>query len=250
MRADPIRTPEVEPLVSAHALRVAGAVLVAGAVGFIVVFAVLSASFGYPDVLDRPASEVLPRLLAGGARLRAIWGIYAVLPVAITVVALLAHDRLGLTRPVARLVTAAGVVAGVAMAVGLLRWSTIQWGLAEAHRSISDDPGARAALEGVSTSLNLMLGRVLGEFVGEVCLATWFLGVGLGLRARWMGRACVALAALLFVGSVRAVIAPAGAATEITNFLLPAVMLWLGLTWVFAGVSLHRRRLGAPIEAP
>lgn len=46
--------------------------------------------------------------------------------------------------------------------------------------------------------------------------------------------------ALLALGSVRNVLPAANAATEVTNVLLPAVMLWLGLAWVRPGPALRR----------
>ena len=37
--------------------RLGGAALIAGSLGFIAVFSYLASSFGYPDVLDEPASR-------------------------------------------------------------------------------------------------------------------------------------------------------------------------------------------------
>ena len=41
-----------------------GIALVAGAIGFLAVFAYLAARFNYPEVLDGSAEDVLPALLA------------------------------------------------------------------------------------------------------------------------------------------------------------------------------------------
>ena len=50
------------------------------ALAFLVVFTYLAANFNYPDVLDGPASTVLPSLLGTGTRGRLVWTIYAFLP--------------------------------------------------------------------------------------------------------------------------------------------------------------------------
>lgn len=57
-----------------------GLALVAGALGFLGVFAYLAAKFNYPDVLDGNAADVLPALLATGNPGRVAWAFYAVLP--------------------------------------------------------------------------------------------------------------------------------------------------------------------------
>ncbi len=62
------------------AARAGGLALAAAAVLFVAVFSYLAAAFGYPDVLDGRAADVLPRLLALGDPGRAAWAGYAVLP--------------------------------------------------------------------------------------------------------------------------------------------------------------------------
>jgi len=63
---------------------VAGGVsFVVGALAFVFVFSYLAANFDYPQVLDGSAAEVLPRLREGGSVMRAVWAIYAFLPLLI-----------------------------------------------------------------------------------------------------------------------------------------------------------------------
>lgn len=61
-------------------IRFGGAALIVGALGFMGVFAYLASQFGYPEVLDGEASEVLPALLATGPAGRAAWALYGFLP--------------------------------------------------------------------------------------------------------------------------------------------------------------------------
>lgn len=208
-------------------LQWAGALMTSGALGFVLVFAYLMNQFGYPDVLDHPASEVLPALLAGGASLRAVWAIYAILPLSIVGTALLSRGRFGLEGRADRLVAALGVMAGLSMMIGLSRWPTLQWSLASAWAS-----GDHAAITAQFDALNLILGNGIGEFLGEVTLGGWFLGVGHALRSRWVGRATLLLSALLFIGSFRNMTDLVQPATDLTNNLLPAVMIWLGVHWM------------------
>ena len=62
------------------AARAGGWSLIVAALGFIGVFGYLAARFDYPDVLDGGAADVLPRLLALGATGRAVWAVYAFIP--------------------------------------------------------------------------------------------------------------------------------------------------------------------------
>ncbi len=51
---------------------VGGLSLIVGAIAFVAVFSYLAAKFSYPEILDGAASDVLPRLRGGGARMRAV----------------------------------------------------------------------------------------------------------------------------------------------------------------------------------
>jgi hypothetical protein len=71
-----------------------GISLIGGALAFVGVFGWLAAKFSYPQILDGSADEVLPRLRAGGARLRAIWAIYSLLPLLLVIGAFGAYAAL------------------------------------------------------------------------------------------------------------------------------------------------------------
>lgn len=59
---------------------IARASLILAAVAFITIFSALAGSFDYPDILDRPAAEVLPRILALSDSGCAIWAFSACIP--------------------------------------------------------------------------------------------------------------------------------------------------------------------------
>ena len=76
MPAIPVSIAKAFPM----SVRAAGLAYVFASVGFLLVFSWLASHFEYPDVLDHPAAEVLPRLLALGNEGRFVWALYAVLP--------------------------------------------------------------------------------------------------------------------------------------------------------------------------
>src|SRR4051812_29120942 len=61
-------------------IRAGGWALILGALAFMGVFGFLAARFDYPGVLEGPAAIVLPRLLETGEIGRAVWALYALLP--------------------------------------------------------------------------------------------------------------------------------------------------------------------------
>lgn len=63
-------------------VRVGGWSLIVGALLFVGVFSYLASEFDYPDVLEGPATEVLPNLRRGGQVMRAVWALYSLLPLA------------------------------------------------------------------------------------------------------------------------------------------------------------------------
>ena len=73
--------PPKEPSVHHRSVIVLGGLsFVVAALAFVLVFSYLAANFDYPDILDGTPAEVLPRLRAGGSTMRAVWAIYAFLP--------------------------------------------------------------------------------------------------------------------------------------------------------------------------
>ena len=145
---------------------VGGCSLIVGAVAFVAVFGYLAANFDYPRVLDGAAADVLPRLRAGGARMRAVWGIYSLLPLLLTVGSVGVFFALPSRPGLAALGTVFATVGSLAMCLGLMRWPSVHWALAEAYESGGSE--ARHSIAAVFSGLNLYLGNYVGEFLGEV----------------------------------------------------------------------------------
>ncbi len=211
-------------------LKAAGVALIVSSLAFVAVFTYLAGAFGYPDILDRGASEVLPRLAAGGGRLRTVWFLYAALPLGILFAGAATGpvlERGG--RSLRTLGVGAAVAAGLAMMIGLLRWPTIEWTLARYWQTA---PGSRPALAAVFDASNLFLGNVLGEFIGEMCLALWFLALGIAFRRegrRLVGSLGMVAALLLATAGLRNITTAVAVVAQINNVTLPLWLLTLGV---------------------
>lgn len=222
---------------SSTALRIGGWSLIAAAAGFIAVFSYLAARFDYPAVLNGNAAQVLPRLMALGSAGRAVWVAYAVLPLLLIPAAVGIGAMLRAAMPHAiRTAMACATVAAICMTLGLARWPTLYWSLAQSWQHAS--PDARVAIDAVFLASNHYLGQFIGEFLGELGLSVFFAGVGAALvrggRAR-TGYGGLAVAAVGTIASLRNVTDVVRPIATLNNIVLP---VWL----VILGVVLLRSR--------
>lgn len=220
-------------------VRIGGASLIVGALAFMGVFSFLAARFGYPEVLDGRAADVLPALLAMGDAGRLVWAVYALLPLIWIPAAVGAFHAL---RPrsegAMRMGVSFAVVSALAMMLGLMRWPSFHWELAQAWVA---EPGARVGIEVMFNAANRYLGNYIGEFLGELSINLFFLlsaaamlkqGSGFARPVGWLG-VIASLAGLIgMFRNTAAVVAPVAA---VDNYLLPLWMIVFGVSLLWYG---------------
>lgn len=146
------------------------------AIAFNLPFALLASSFNYPDILRRPAGEVLDAFAAGGAPLILTWYAFALSAVGLICFApALALATADWTRRPGLAVAAAlmGTLAGLAQAIGLFRWVFAVPALATLHADPTTDNSTRASLETAFTLLNGWGGVGIGEHLGQILTVAW-----------------------------------------------------------------------------
>jgi hypothetical protein len=213
-----------------------GLSFVVGALAFVSVFSYLAVNFDYPGILDGSAAEVLPRLRAGGSSMRAIWALYAFLPLLLVPGAVGAYFACPSSRGRMTLALIAASLGALAMCLGLMRWPSIHWALADAYAQSGAE--AKGGLSAVFLGLNLYLGNYVGEFLGEVCLAVFFLLAGLSLIdeaqfPKWLGWGGVLFASLFLVGAFRNALPEVQSIADVNNVLLPLWMVVLGVSLIW-----------------
>jgi hypothetical protein len=220
--------------------RVGGLFLIGGAVAFMGVFAFLAARFNYPQVLDGDAAQVLPSLLATGATGRAVWAIYGFLPLIWIPAGVGAFHALRDVREGSmRVAMQFALVAALSMMLGLLRWPSIHWTLAQAYGVASE--ADRVAISTTFAGLNSFLGNYVGEFLGELSFSLFFLLSGVAMLARgsrfprWAGYLGIVTAVAGLIGMMRNVTDVVAPVAAVNNYLLP---LWI----IIFGVFLVRHR--------
>ncbi len=213
-------------------IRFGGICLAGGALAFLGVFSYLAVRFNYPDVLDGPAATVLPSLLTMGQQGRLVWALYALLPLVWLPAGVAAYEALApVRRGAMRLALLFAIVAAVAMMLGLMRWPSVHWHLAQAFEGAAAPE--QAVIASIFDGLNTYLGNYIGEFLGELSFSLFFLLTSMvwlrGPGARWIGWAGVVTAVSGLAGAFRNVTSVVTPFAELNNYLLPAFMIVLGV---------------------
>jgi hypothetical protein len=190
--------------------RLSGLALITLGIGLNIPFAILGATFDYPDILRQPTADVLLRFHAGGAPLIATWYAFTAAALLFVPVAVLVHDALAPSdgrraSPWLRLATVAGIGAGAVQALGLIRWVFAVPVLARTFSDPAATEAARTAAVVSFESLHQYAGVALGEHLGQLGTATWTILVAVTLWsrrgfARWLGWLGLVSSALIVVG--------------------------------------------------
>lgn len=229
-------------MTSARAQALLGVVLVVFPLLVQVPFALLGATFDYPDILRRPPAEVLERFAAGGDVLVLTWYAYALCVVPFLLAVIVLPDALEASAARRRVIRALGVISAVTQLVGLLRWTLVVPALASAYVDPAASESSRAAIAIAFDTQHRLFGNLMGEHVGQLTLALWTLLITTTQASpalRWLGRAAGGLFLVGLGDGLATVIAVPGASV-IAHAPLVAFLLWTA--WMIAtGVALHRR---------
>lgn len=212
--------------------RLTGLLFIVAPVAFTICFTLLQMQFEYPDILRQPTADVLSKFQAGGTTLIASWYVLTLtavlfIPVVVLFHTVLAEQRASVTLWIA---TSFGVVAGLAQALGFLRWPFLVPHLAQAYLEPGASEAQRAAAAMVFEAFHRYAGMAIGEHLGYLSTSVWtFLVAGVMLRtplfSRWLG----VIGMLLAVGVAAGLFEPAGLelAGTINALSYLAWALWL-----------------------
>jgi drug/metabolite transporter (DMT)-like permease len=122
------------------------------------------------------------------------------------------------------------------MMLGLLRWPSIHWTLAQGYAAGTD--ADRMAISATFAGLNSFLGNYVGEFLGELSFSLFFLLSGLTMLARgsryprWVGYLGILTAVAGMIGMFRNVTGVVDPIAAVNNYLLPIWMIVFGVALV------------------
>jgi Domain of unknown function (DUF4386) len=182
-----------------------GVVLIAAPLWFNATFALLAKRFDYPDILRRPATEILDRFRAGGSSLILLWWMFMLSGLLLIPAVVLLGQSLGFTGIVPLAVTI-GVLAGLVQMLGLLRWVYLVPSLARMSADPRMESGEREATVAVFRAMHQYLGIGVGEHLGYLFTGIWSVLTGVAIVGRelipaWMGWVGIVVGVGLIVGS-------------------------------------------------
>lgn len=183
----------------------AGILLIVAPLWFNANFALLGKRFDYPDILRRPATEVLDRFRAGGSSLILLWWMFMLSGLLLIPAVVLLGQALGFTGIVPLAVTV-GVLAGLVQMLGLLRWVYLVPSLARSNVDPGLESGQREANIAVFRAMHQYLGVGVGEHLGYLFTGIWSVLTGIAIVGRdliptWMGWVGIVVGVGLLVGS-------------------------------------------------
>jgi hypothetical protein len=169
----------------------AGVFLILAPLWFNATFALLGNRFDYPDILRRPATEILDRFRAGGTSLILLWWAFMLSGLLLIPAVVLLGQALGFTG-IVPLAVVIGVLAGLVQMLGLLRWVYLVPSLARTNADPGIESGQREATIAVFRTMHQYLGLGVGEHLGSILTGLWSVLIGIAVVGRelvptWMG---------------------------------------------------------------
>jgi hypothetical protein len=202
---------------------------------FTLAFALLGSAFEYPEILRKPAEEILPRFVAGGVGLIALWYTMLVAALAFIPLTVLLHQHLK-NSPIAQMALPFGVLAGLVQALGFARWVFLVPHLASTFADTTSSQGTKEATVVIFSAFHQYLGVGVGEHLGYLLTGVWSILICFGLYQKQPVLAKVGL--IFSVGILLGMLEPAGLAwagtvNAIAYLGWSAWLVWLGVGVLF-----------------
>jgi hypothetical protein len=170
--------------------KLAGYLLMLGAVGVLVPYTILTLTFNYPDILRAESGVILTEFHRGGTALIFTWLAFALLGLPLLVAYSLIGQKLETRMPQMKWVTTVGIISGVVQIIGLLRWVFVVPVFAREFVNTTS-PSKQEAIEISFKVIHQFGGVLLGEHLGQLFTIVWtvFIAAALlktGVIPKWL----------------------------------------------------------------
>jgi hypothetical protein len=214
-----------------------GILFILGAVLVNIPYTLLIMNFDYPDILRKPAGEILERFAAGGSSLTWTWLSFAWVGLPLLFAILLLPKVLNDESPLGLLALFFGAVGAFVQMVGLLRWPFVVPILARLYIDPQASAATQEAAIAVFQAIHQYGGVVLGEHIGQIFSILWMVLLSLSflknkLFPRWLPLAGFAASIVYFLaqGELLATAIPGFPVWDAAG--LVGSLMWLA--WMFA----------------
>jgi len=159
-------TPEASSSAPDHpAYRLAAVLLLVQFVCMWAAFFILMPAINWPASLDEPPAVILPLILDQAGPVFAGYASYLIHALVLIPLAVLLRGTLRMAPVAGKVAVVMGVLAGLAKALGIVRWLFLMPGLAAAYTDPTATDATKAAIEVVYAAFNAYAGGV-GELLG------------------------------------------------------------------------------------
>lgn len=152
--------------------RIAGILLITGAIALLIPYTILTIVFEYPAILRQDTTAILTRFHDGGSSLIWTWFAFAVTGIPLIPAYILLGQQYETQAPLVRMATVVGVTGLIVQMIGLLRWTFVVPVLAHTFMNAGDD-ATRAATIVVFKTIHQFAGVLLGEHLGQLFTVAW-----------------------------------------------------------------------------
>jgi hypothetical protein len=187
----------------------AAALLILVPIAFNAAFFELGRTFDYPDILRRPADEILRRFAAGRTGLLLRWHALMLSALAMLPLVVLLAVLVGAPPALTMLSIVIGSTAALVQVIGLVRWPYAVPELARRYVAADGPDGAtvRAVVEVQFATLNRLLGVGIGEHLGYLLTGLWTLLASASILSTagipgWLGVVGLPIGLALLIGSL------------------------------------------------
>ena len=149
-----------------------GWLLIAGAVGVLIPYSILTIIFDYPDILRQNTSIILTKFHEGGNELIWTWFFFALIGLPLIPAYILIGQKFENKAPLVRMATTIGVIGLIVQMIGLLRWTFVVPVLADSFVHATDEATKAAVIVSFKT-VHQFGGVILGEHLGQLFTIAW-----------------------------------------------------------------------------
>jgi hypothetical protein len=149
-----------------------GSLLIAGTIGVLVPYTILTIIFEYPDILRQNTGIILTKFYQGGSTLIFTWFTFALAGMPLIPAYILIGQKLENRSVLTRSATVIGVTGLVIQMIGLLRWTFVVPVLADSFVHAADESTKDAVII-IFKAIHQFAGVLLGEHLGQLFTILW-----------------------------------------------------------------------------
>lgn len=235
-----------------------GYLLIAGAIGVLIPYTILTITFNYPDILRQDSATILTEFQKGGTSLIFTWLAFALLGIPLLIAYSLIGQKLEPKMPHSRWVTTIGIISGVVQIIGLLRWVFVVPVLATEFVSTTN-PATQEAIKISFKVVHQFGGVLLGEHLGQLFTVIWTVFISAALLkehliSKWLAWLGFIASAIYFLAQAElfATVIPTFPVIDIAGFLgSTAWLIWLilvGVKFIKAGKNIESNNIAKSLH--